>query len=376
MSLKLHTVTAYDDDFHDRFCRWRRARWTLAAADFTASSAHDGEGDGEVWRFGLRAIASRRRWALTLEHGRRRFAAVVVAPRPTCAEEIAAVALAAIAADGGPKVARVVDAGGLDREVFERFWAPLAPRRPAPVVPPAVAAAAAAAAVADLAAKAAALKANGPRLERNLHHVADAPMSADALRLCSGAVVTEFDGWPEPLALYLQRIDGADVLWQQLRDGHPKPRGAIPSAGDLATGAAALVAAAMRADVVWPFCSGSFRPGLLTEAQFRAAWQAKLDEKAMLEALAAADCNYPILIAARELGLYPQPSGNGPHSWLARCPGTNHMIMVQAKNGEFGCGWCKKRGGVAELRAFVAERTPPQKGRRKSKRAPRGPAAE
>jgi hypothetical protein len=220
------------------------------------------------------------------------------------------------------------------------------------------------------------LKADGPRLERNLQRVADAPMPADALRLCSGTVVTEFDGWPEPLALYLQRLDGSDVLWTQLRDGHPEPKGAIPSAGDFATGAAALVAAAMRADVVWPFCSGSFRPGLLTEAQFKAAWQAKLDEKAILEALAAADCNYPILITARELGLYPEPSGNGPHSWRARCPGTNHMIMVQAKNGEFGCGWCKKRGGVAELRAFVAERRPPPKGRRKSKRALRGPAAE
>jgi hypothetical protein len=59
---------------------------------------------------------------------------------------------------------------------------------------------------------------------------------------------------------------------------------------------------------------------------------------------------------ARELGLGPEPTGTGPVHWQARCPGTNHPLYIQAATGMFGCGWCKRKGGEAELREFVAER--------------------
>lgn len=67
--------------------------------------------------------------------------------------------------------------------------------------------------------------------------------------------------------------------------------------------------------------------------------------------------------ACRELGLCPEPSGTNSHSWYANCPGTSHRLMVSTKGshegGEFGCGYCRVKGGVEELRALVAKRRDP-----------------
>jgi hypothetical protein len=365
MSLKLHTVTAYDEDFHDRFCRWRRARWALAVADFAASSAHVGDGDGEIWRFGLRAIASRRRWALTLEHGRRRFAAVVVAPRPTCAEEIAAVALAAIAADGGPKVARVVDAGGLDREAFERFWAPLAPgRRREGQAAGAVSVSALPAANAGAAAASAVGSEASDQDDDPPAPILQSPAGAepapappaDAVWLCLGT--GSFSCIGLRVDLYMHRADGVDVLWEEIEDAEVRPLGQLPSTGDLAAGGLRLLAAALRAGFLLNVLPDTLRGKAVSTADAVGVWQREHARRDRWAATAAKHADAPIVVAARELGLDPSPSGTGPWSWNARCPGTRHSLMVQAKSGDFGCGWCKKRGGVAELRAFAAEREP------------------
>ena len=63
-----------------------------------------------------------------------------------------------------------------------------------------------------------------------------------------------------------------------------------------------------------------------------------------------------IIHAARELGLNPEPAGIGPVQWYARCPGTNHRLMITTGEDQFGCGYCRVNGGVAELRAFAAKR--------------------
>lgn len=66
-----------------------------------------------------------------------------------------------------------------------------------------------------------------------------------------------------------------------------------------------------------------------------------------------------IIHVARELGLNPEPTGIGPVQWYARCPGSRgHSVMITTSNDEFGCGYCRVKGGVAELRAFVAEGRP------------------
>jgi hypothetical protein len=63
-----------------------------------------------------------------------------------------------------------------------------------------------------------------------------------------------------------------------------------------------------------------------------------------------------IIASARELGLGPRPEGTSPTNWEASCPRTNHHLMISVKSQEFGCGYCGRKGGVAELRRFVAER--------------------
>ncbi len=63
-----------------------------------------------------------------------------------------------------------------------------------------------------------------------------------------------------------------------------------------------------------------------------------------------------IVHAAEELGLYPEPTGKGPYSWRANCPGTSHPIWIDTEKNIFGCPWCRKKGDSDELRAFVKER--------------------
>ena len=75
----------------------------------------------------------------------------------------------------------------------------------------------------------------------------------------------------------------------------------------------------------------------------------------------AREAETEIIKVARELGLSPEPTGEGPSYWFARCPGKihgktgNHVFFINAATNSFGCGWCHRKGGVEELRAFVME---------------------
>lgn len=63
-----------------------------------------------------------------------------------------------------------------------------------------------------------------------------------------------------------------------------------------------------------------------------------------------------IVGVARELELFPKPTGDSPKRWFARCPESNHMLYIDAPQNLFFCGWCKRSGAIEELRAFVKER--------------------
>jgi hypothetical protein len=67
--------------------------------------------------------------------------------------------------------------------------------------------------------------------------------------------------------------------------------------------------------------------------------------------------NARIVLTAKECQLDPRPSGTHPSAWMANCPETNHWLMIGADSNTWDCGWCKRRGGPDELRAFVMERT-------------------
>lgn len=68
----------------------------------------------------------------------------------------------------------------------------------------------------------------------------------------------------------------------------------------------------------------------------------------------------PIIQAATELGLHPEPTSWHPDSWWCNCPGTNHRLAIVASTGEFGCGYCGVKGGIDELRAFAEQRRKPK----------------
>ena len=97
-------------------------------------------------------------------------------------------------------------------------------------------------------------------------------------------------------------------------------------------------------------------PGLIGAADLEAL-NAKLHAERMA-ARQAADAwrSTPIICVATELGLSPCPSGGKPTSWEARCPGTNHPLRIEAKSEVWGCGWCRRKGGIEELRQFAEER--------------------
>lgn len=62
--------------------------------------------------------------------------------------------------------------------------------------------------------------------------------------------------------------------------------------------------------------------------------------------------------ASCRLGLDPRPAGHNHNAWMANCPRTSHWLMISAEQNEFGCGYCRRKGGPAELRAFYETRYP------------------
>jgi hypothetical protein len=60
----------------------------------------------------------------------------------------------------------------------------------------------------------------------------------------------------------------------------------------------------------------------------------------------------PIIGLAKELGLEPRPAGQNESDWMANCPRGSHWIMISPSHNEFGCGYCRRKGGPEELQAF------------------------
>ncbi|MGM1053974.1 MAG: hypothetical protein ACQEXO_16535 [Pseudomonadota bacterium] len=77
-------------------------------------------------------------------------------------------------------------------------------------------------------------------------------------------------------------------------------------------------------------------------------------ERNRLEAQAQGEA--PIIVLASQLGLRPEPAGKSPSAWYADCPGKSHRLMVSSSANEFGCGYCRVKGGTAELEALVKQR--------------------
>ena len=132
------------------------------------------------------------------------------------------------------------------------------------------------------------------------------------------------------------------LVWREKRGG--------PAVGCLDLLRQLVVA---RVGHLWP---GAFLAGgIIEEPEFLelvGAIEAQLDENQDL----AREQESPIVQVARDLQLNPEPAGTAPHRWWANCPGTGHRLMISSGSDSFGCGYCARKGGVEELRAFVEER--------------------
>lgn len=64
--------------------------------------------------------------------------------------------------------------------------------------------------------------------------------------------------------------------------------------------------------------------------------------------------NSAIIQFCKENHLLPEAPGGSLNNWYANCPSRRpHRIMVSASNDTFGCGYCRKKGGIKELAEWI-----------------------
>jgi hypothetical protein len=117
-----------------------------------------------------------------------------------------------------------------------------------------------------------------------------------------------------------------------------------------------LLDALVRARVHHEFPRPPYLPGLLTIAELADIVRAvteELERNALAAETAQRGHEVPIIKLASELGLNPRPAGHNDTAWMADCPSRSHTIMLSPSLNEFGCGYCRRKGGPAELAAFV-----------------------
>jgi hypothetical protein len=98
--------------------------------------------------------------------------------------------------------------------------------------------------------------------------------------------------------------------------------------------------------------------GLLTSQEIASIIEAIAEElRSNREMAEASRHNHEaaIIKAARDLKLNPRPAGHVSTAWIAGCARRSHFIMISPSRNEFGCGYCKRAGGPAELEAVCEE---------------------
>lgn len=180
-----------------------------------------------------------------------------------------------------------------------------------------------------------------------------------------------------PEACFLRRTKTRDELWLVGLDtfaegdivaGNVSPRDiergrvldlgcayAVPKKGDDLSACLDLLYRLFSARVGFYWPTGFVAAGIVQESAFNSLvgrLKHELEDNAEKARLRETE----IILVARELELNPQPTGTGPDYWQATCPRTNHPLYINAAENSFGCGWCRRKGGIEELRAFVKER--------------------
>ncbi|RLE19767.1 MAG: hypothetical protein DRJ65_19685 [Acidobacteria bacterium] len=165
-----------------------------------------------------------------------------------------------------------------------------------------------------------------------------------------------------PVSTYLRQTETRYELWTEWEDGCGVVV-SIPKKSSLKASPGVLFDHYFRSIAGFERPGTFLRSGLVTEPEYTQIYATiKFErEAARREAL---ESRTEIVDVAEELGLHPRPTGGGADQWMADCPGTKHHLYVVSSTNSFGCGYCRRKGGANELRAFVEDRRIKDKQRR------------
>ena len=130
---------------------------------------------------------------------------------------------------------------------------------------------------------------------------------------------------------------------------------AVPKEGEESSSCVTLLDRLFRAYV--GFCSpqGFLAAGIISESAYNNLVK-RIEQELEENSRKARENETEIIKVARELGLFPRPTGTGPTHWWAQCPARIGHLYIDAALNYWWCGWCQRNGSMEELRAFVKER--------------------
>ena len=166
-------------------------------------------------------------------------------------------------------------------------------------------------------------------------------------------------GFEDVRSVYLHSRGGVHEVWQETGYGSRGRLFAYRGPAWSPEVSREIIRTLVRERSPFEVAGALVRPGLVHAEEWGAqveefAQEIAANHRAAREAIAGTPS--PIIDTARELGLGPVPHGSSATDWQAGCPGTNHPLYISTISNEWGCGWCRRKGGGDELRAFVRER--------------------
>jgi hypothetical protein len=172
----------------------------------------------------------------------------------------------------------------------------------------------------------------------------DSNVGIDTVQSLLYLIRTKDQDWLEAVAKYSNQIISRNYV------------ASIPRHGSKREAAARLVDAYVRSRVHYEWPVRPYRSGLLAKGELEGivgAIAELLERNSEMAAEKQRRREAPIIKMARELGLDPRPAGQNDSARMANCPqSSNHWIMISSEHDTFGCGYCRRKGGPQELRAF------------------------
>jgi hypothetical protein len=170
-------------------------------------------------------------------------------------------------------------------------------------------------------------------------------------KVCILVVDTMFDEFE--VEICCQRTDGVDRVFSTSMDWLRAER---PSESTLAYSVEALLFGIIARCLCYVGEPVDVRAGLLSKEHVEAIISSVCVEMDEIKKANEVWREAEIVTKAAHLGLSPKASNLGVRTWIARCPGTNHTLLLQPKRNLFYCGYCRVGGGIDELDEFTAQR--------------------